>query len=73
MTITLEQQVKRYQRRIKVWVARRLASDQGATTLEWALLLAAIAIPSMVIIALSMRTLTAHYRMMSLLNSLPFP
>ena len=53
---------------------RRLAGDQsGATTLEWALLLAALAIPSYVIITMALETLLGHYRMMTVLNGLPFP
>lgn len=52
----------------------RLSTDQsGATTLEWALLLAAVAIPSYYIIALALETLLGHYRMMTALNALPFP
>ncbi len=53
---------------------RRLAVEQdGATTLEWALLLAAIAIPSYFIITMALETLLGHYRMMTTLNALPFP
>jgi hypothetical protein len=49
------------------------ADDRGATTLEWALLLAAIAIPSYWIIKQSLILLTDYYRMMTTLNGLPFP
>lgn len=53
---------------------RRLHRDEaGSTTLEWTLLLAAIAIPSVVIIISVLNLMVAHYRMMTLLNSLPFP
>ncbi len=53
---------------------RSLLSDQtAATTLEWALLLAAIAIPSYFAIKLSLQLLTDHYRMMTTLNGIPFP
>ena len=53
---------------------RRLADGQdGGTTLEWALLLAAIAIPSYYIIIVALETLVGHYRMMTVLNGLPFP
>ena len=52
----------------------RLAGEQsGTTTLEWALLLAALAIPSYVIITMALETLLGHYRMMTVLNGLPFP
>jgi len=53
---------------------RRLVAEQnGATTLEWALLLVAIAIPSYYIITTALETLLGHYRMMTTLNALPFP
>jgi len=50
-----------------------LNDQQGATTLEWALLLAAIALPSWFIIRMALATLVGHYRMMAALNALPFP
>jgi Flp pilus assembly pilin Flp len=51
-----------------------LCRDQGgATALEWTLLLGAIAIPSYVLIALGLATLAGHYRLVSILNALPFP
>ncbi len=53
---------------------RKLAHDQqGATTLEWALLLGVIAIPSYYIIQASLSALVAHYQMITTLNALPFP
>ena len=53
---------------------RRVARDQqGATTLEWALLLGVIAIPSYAIIQLALSALVAHYQMVTTLNGLPFP
>ena len=59
-------------RRIVRW-RRRLADEQGATALEWTLLLAAIAIPSYGIIRLGVMTLIEHYQMITTLNALPFP
>jgi hypothetical protein len=47
--------------------------EKGATTLEWTLLLGAIAIPSYYIIDLCLQSLAGHYRMVTLINSLPFP
>ncbi|MBI1373299.1 MAG: hypothetical protein GC159_11265 [Phycisphaera sp.] len=47
--------------------------ESGATTLEWALLLATIGIPSFYVIRLAMETLVGHYQMMTTVNSLPFP
>ena len=53
---------------------RRLRRDQqGATTLEWTMLLAVIGIPSYWIFKTLLATLLAHFHMMSTLNSLPFP
>lgn len=53
---------------------RKLAHDQqGATTLEWALLLGVIAIPSYYIIQAALSALVAHYQMITTLNALPFP
>ncbi len=59
----------------RIWgVVVRLHRDQrGATTLEWALLLAGIGLPAVVIMISALNLLVAHYRMMTLLNSLPFP
>lgn len=50
-----------------------IADEQGATTLEWALLLAAIGIPSWYIMQTAIHALTGHYQMMTAINSLPFP
>ena len=47
--------------------------QSGATTLEWALLLAAIALPSYIILRIALATLVDYYRMMTLINALPFP
>lgn len=47
--------------------------EQGATTLEWALLLAAIALPSYWLMQLALNVLVGHYQMMTTLNALPFP
>ncbi len=53
---------------------KKMLSDQaGATTLEWALLLGVIAIPSYYIIQMALNVLVAHYRMITTLNALPFP
>ena len=47
--------------------------DAGATTLEWALLLGAIAIPSYYLFRYAQHMLEEIYRMMTTLNALPFP
>ncbi len=67
----------RWTRRVR-FVGRRFARslrghDRGATTLEWALLLAAIALPSYFIIRLGLALLFTHYRLVTTINGLPFP
>ena len=53
---------------------RRLGRNiRGATMLETVLLLAAIAIPSYLIIRLALRALLGFYHMMVTLIELPFP
>ncbi|MEX2673003.1 MAG: hypothetical protein WD294_12935 [Phycisphaeraceae bacterium] len=53
---------------------RALAEDEhAATSLEWALLLAAIALPGYVTVQLALSALTGHYEMMTTINALPFP
>ena len=47
--------------------------ENGGTTLEWSLLLAAIALPGYYLIQLLMATLVGYYHMMTMVNSLPFP
>jgi len=47
--------------------------QSGQTTLEWALLLGAIAIPSMYVIGLLLGVLSEQYRMVSFMETLPFP
>jgi len=46
--------------------------EQGATTLEWTLLLAAIAIPSLVLIRYGLAILAAHHGLVTTLNQMPF-
>lgn len=53
---------------------QELAGDEnGATTLEWTLLLAAIALPSWLIIRIVLATLVAYYQMSVTLLGLPTP
>jgi Flp pilus assembly pilin Flp len=53
---------------------RTLLKDQrGANSIEWALLLGAIAIPSYFIIQAALNALVLHYQMITTLNALPFP
>lgn len=50
-----------------------LADQHGANSIEWALLLGAIAIPSYFIIQAALNALVLHYQMITTLNALPFP
>lgn len=59
-------------RRLGRWTAL-VRDERGATALEWTLLLAAIAIPSYVVVRLGVQTLIGHYQMITTLNALPFP
>jgi hypothetical protein len=47
--------------------------EDGATALEWALLVVVIGLPSYFIMRMALDTLTAHYEMVTMLNGLPFP
>lgn len=55
------------------WMRRLHRDRSGATMLEWALIVAAIALPSYVIIRMGVAMLAAHYRMATTLNEMPFP
>ena len=50
-----------------------LTDETGATMLEWTLLVLLIALPGFWLLNLCLQTLLGHYRMISLINSLPFP
>ena len=68
--------MSRVPRLLRLWqrrLRRRLRDDRGATMLEWVLLLAAIALPSYVIILVMLDVLAGYYQMISTLNGLPFP
>jgi Flp pilus assembly pilin Flp len=55
-------------------LAHRIWTDQtAATSLEWTLLLAAIALPGYYAIRMASDAVVGHYQMITLLNSLPFP
>ena len=53
--------------------ASPVSDETGATTLEWVLLLAAIAVPSYWIVRLAIMTLVGHYQLVTTMNGLPFP
>jgi len=51
-----------------------LASDQtGQSTIEWVLLLAVFALPMIWVIRILLNVLAEHYRMVSFLETLPYP
>lgn len=53
---------------------RRMIRDQrGTTSLEWALLLGAIALPSIYLFTMSLGVIVDYYRMMTQFSSLPLP
>lgn len=53
---------------------QRLWTDPcGATSLEWALLLAAVAVPTYWLMAMGIDLMIGYYQMMTTLNALPFP
>ncbi len=54
-------------------LTRLIKEDSGATTLEWALLLAAIGLPSYFILQACLGILVDHYRMTTTLLALPLP
>lgn len=58
---------------IQQLIPQRLRDDQGATMLEWALLLAAVVIPAWVIIRTGLAVLAGHYGMVTTINQMPFP
>ena len=52
----------------------RLGGDRrGQTTVEWALIMAAFGIPMVYAFSLLLSLLAEHYRMLTFLETLPFP
>lgn len=58
---------------IQTLVPKRLRDDRGATMLEWCLLLAAVALPTWVMIRIGLSTLAGHYGLVTTINQMPFP
>lgn len=51
-----------------------LASDKsGQVTLEWALVLAAFALPMYFVLTVCLNLLVAHFQMVTFMETLPFP
>ncbi|MFK7788330.1 MAG: hypothetical protein AB8C95_02405 [Phycisphaeraceae bacterium] len=65
--------MKHFYTAIQNLVPQRLRDDQGATMLEWCLLLAAVVIPAWVIIRMGLATLAGHYGLVTTINQMPFP
>ena len=49
------------------------ADQRGQMTVEWSLLIAAFGLPMIVLFGILLATLAEHYRMLTLVLSLPFP
>ncbi len=60
-------------RTISNLLPKRLRDDQGATMLEWCLLLAAVVIPAWIIIRTGLNVLAGHYGLVTTINQMPFP
>lgn len=54
-------------------LARLFADEAGQTTLEWALVLAAVGVPMIYVFGLLLGVLAENYRMVTFLELLPFP
>ena len=60
-------------RRIRRWFRKLHRDQRGTTSLEWALLLGAIALPCVWLMTICMGIVVDYYRMMTMLNSMPMP
>ncbi len=49
------------------------ADCAGQMTVEWAIVLAAVALPMFFVIRLGLNVLVAHFQMLTFLQTLPFP
>jgi len=59
--------------RIQSAAAGLLADARGQTAIEWTLVLAAFGLPMIAVFGWLLAVLTAHYRMVSFFEALPFP
>lgn len=50
-----------------------LLDASGEATLEWALVLAAVALPMYFVFRICLNLLVAHYQMVTFMETLPFP
>ena len=65
--------MNRIGQRIRLGLRRLQADCRGQVTLEWALILAVVALPMYGVFRVCLDILVAKYQMITLLNSLPFP
>ena len=54
-------------------IGKFLSDQRGQMTVEWALLVAAFGLPMIYLFGILLATLAEHYRMLTLLVTLPFP
>ena len=54
-------------------LARLTRDDAGQMTIEWALVMAVVALPFFFVFRVLTALLIAHYEMLTFLQSLPFP
>lgn len=72
-TDTRIKMMRRFHTAISGLIPKRLRDDQGATVIEWSLLLAAVVLPAIVIVRYGLITLAGHYGLITTLNQMPFP
>ena len=60
--------------RLTLRLLKRLSADAaGQMTIEWALVLAAVALPMYYVCVTCLKVLVAHFQMIMFLETLPFP
>ena len=65
--------MRRDSRRASGRLKRLGADDAGQMTVEWALVLALVALPMYFVCATCLKLLVAHFQMITFLETLPFP
>ena len=60
-------------RRRRVTFRALWADEAGQTTIEWTLLLVCFALPMVYVLGLLLSALAGHYRMVTFIETLPFP
>jgi len=59
----------------RLWhkLSRLVADQAGQTTIEWALLIAAVGLPAVTVFGWLLSILSENYRMVTFMELLPFP